>query len=82
MIKIIDKKLPLERVEVTRAAEASKIEANDPTSSKFLKECRNRSPSTPSGTGGISVLAHVEHTGQLNAKAFELGASQRLLARR
>ena len=75
MIKIINKKLPLERVEVSRSDAEAKIKPRtSPTSWRSLKDCRSPSPFTPwERTGGTSApVPHVDHTGQLNAKAFEL----------
>ena len=75
MIKIINKKLPLERVEVTRADAEAKIQAqNEPYKLEILEGLQEPITLYTLGEEWWDLCAgpHVEHTGQLNAKAFEL----------
>ncbi|QNJ17150.1 threonyl-tRNA synthetase [Synechococcus sp. A18-40] len=75
MIKIINKKVPLERVEVTRAEAETKIKAqNEPYKLEILEGLQDPITLYTLGEDWWDLCAgpHVEHTGQLNAKAFEL----------
>ena len=75
MIKIINKKLPLERVEVSRSEAEAKIEAqNEPYKLEILEGLQEPITLYTLGEDWWDLCAgpHVEHTGQLNAKAFEL----------
>ena len=75
MIKIINKKAPLERVEVTRAEAETKIKAqNEPYKLEILEGLQEPITLYTLGDEWWDLCAgpHVEHTGQLNAKAFEL----------
>ena len=75
MIKIINKKLPLERVDVSRAdAEAKIKEQNEPYKLEILEGLQEPITLYTLGEEWWDLCAgpHVEHTGQLNAKAFEL----------
>ena len=75
MIKIINKKLPLERVEVTREQAEAKIKAqNEPYKLEILEGLQEPITLYTLGEDWWDLCAgpHVEHTGQLNAKAFEL----------
>ena len=75
MIKIINKKLPLERVEVSRSEAEAKIQAqNEPYKLEILEGLQEPITLYTLGEAWWDLCAgpHVEHTGQLNAKAFEL----------
>ena len=75
MIKIINKKLPLERVEVSRNEAEEKIKAqNEPYKLEILEGLKEPITLYTLGEDWWDLCAgpHVEHTGQLNAKAFEL----------
>ena len=75
MIKIINKKLPLERVEVSRNEAEEKIKAqNEPYKLEILEGLQEPITLYTLGEQWWDLCAgpHVEHTGQLNAKAFEL----------
>ena len=75
MIKIINKKLPLERVEVSRSEAEEKIKAqNEPYKLEILEGLQEPITLYTLGEDWWDLCAgpHVEHTGQLNAKAFEL----------
>jgi len=75
MIKIMNKKVPLERVEVTRAEAETKIKAqNEPYKLEILEGLQDPITLYTLGEDWWDLCAgpHVEHTGQLNAKAFEL----------
>ena len=75
MIKIINKKLPLERVEVSRSEAEEKIKAqNEPYKLEILEGLQEPITLYTLGEEWWDLCAgpHVEHTGQLNAKAFEL----------
>ena len=75
MIKIINKKLPLERVEVSRADAEAKIRSqNEPYKLEILEDLQEPITLYTLGNEWWDLCAgpHVEHTGQLNAKAFEL----------
>ncbi len=75
MIKIINKKLPLERVEVSRNAAEEKIKAqNEPYKLEILEGLQEPITLYTLGEDWWDLCAgpHVDHTGQLNAKAFEL----------
>ncbi len=75
MIKIINKNVPLERVEVTRAEAETKIKAqNEPYKLEILEGLQEPITLYTLGEDWWDLCAgpHVEHTGQLNAKAFEL----------
>ena len=75
MIKIINKKLPLERVEVSRNEAEEKIKAqNEPYKLEILKGLQEPITLYTLGEDWWDLCAgpHVDHTGQLNAKAFEL----------
>ena len=75
MIKIINKKLPLERVEVSRSQAEAKIKAqNEPYKLEILEGLQEPITLYTLGEDWWDLCAgpHVEHTGQLNAKAFEL----------
>ena len=75
MIKIINKKLPLERVEVSRSQAEEKIKAqNEPYKLEILEGLQEPITLYTLGEDWWDLCAgpHVEHTGQLNAKAFEL----------
>ena len=75
MIKIINKKLPLERVEVSRADAEAKIRSqNEPYKLEILEGLQEPITLYTLGNEWWDLCAgpHVEHTGQLNAKAFEL----------
>ena len=75
MIKIINKKLPLERVEVSRSEAEAKIKAqNEPYKLEILEGLQEPITLYTLGEDWWDLCAgpHVEHTGQLNAKAFEL----------
>ncbi|WP_392347629.1 threonine--tRNA ligase [Parasynechococcus sp.] len=75
MIKIINKKLPLERVEVSRGeAEAKITSQNEPYKLEILEGLQEPITLYTLGDDWWDLCAgpHVDHTGQLNAKAFEL----------
>ncbi|WP_390128471.1 threonine--tRNA ligase [Synechococcus sp. HIMB2401] len=75
MIKIINKKLPLERVEVSRNEAEEKIKAqNEPYKLEILEGLQEPITLYTLGEEWWDLCAgpHVDHTGQLNAKAFEL----------
>ena len=75
MIKIINRKLPLERVEVSRAEAETRIKAqNEPYKLEILEGLQEPITLYTLGEKWWDLCAgpHVEHTGQLNAKAFEL----------
>ena len=75
MIKIINKKLPLERVEVSRGQAEAKIKAqNEPYKLEILEGLQEPITLYTLGEAWWDLCAgpHVDHTGQLNAKAFEL----------
>ena len=75
MIKIINKKLPLERVEVSRNEAEEKIKAqNEPYKLEILEGLHEPITLYTLGEDWWDLCAgpHVDHTGQLNAKAFEL----------
>ena len=75
MIKIINKKLPLERVEVSRNEAEAKIKAqNEPYKLEILEGLQEPITLYTLGEDWWDLCAgpHVDHTGQLNAKAFEL----------
>ena len=78
MIKIINQKLPLERVEVSRAEAETRIKAqNEPYKLEILEGLQEPITLYTLGEKWWDLCAgpHVEHTGQLNAKAFELELS-------
>ena len=75
MIKIINRKLPLERVEVSRAEAEAKIKAqNEPYKLEILSGIQ--APITLYTLGeewwDLCAGPHVANTSELNAKAFEL----------
>lgn len=75
MIKIINKKLPLERIEVSRSEAEAKIKAqNEPYKLEILEGLQEPITLYTLGEEWWDLCAgpHVEHTGQLNPKAFEL----------
>ncbi|OUT70700.1 MAG: threonine--tRNA ligase [Synechococcus sp. TMED19] len=75
MIKIINKKLPLERVEVSRTEAEEKIKAQkEPYKLEILEGLQEPITLYTLGEEWWDLCAgpHVEHTGQLNPKAFEL----------
>jgi threonyl-tRNA synthetase len=75
MIKIINQKLPLERVEVSRSEAETRIKAqNEPYKLEILEGLQEPITLYTLGEKWWDLCAgpHVEHTGQLNAKAFEL----------
>ena len=75
MIKIINQKLPLQRVEVSRAEAETRIKAqNEPYKLEILEGLQEPITLYTLGEKWWDLCAgpHVEHTGQLNAKAFEL----------
>ena len=75
MIKIINKKLPLQRVEVSRNEAEEKIKAqNEPYKLEILEGLQEPISLYTLGEDWWDLCAgpHVDHTGQLNAKAFEL----------
>ena len=75
MIKIINKKLPLERVEVSRSDAEAKIKTqNEPYKLEILQGLQEPITLYTLGEEWWDLCAgpHVEHTGQLNTKAFEL----------
>ena len=75
MIKIINQKLPLKQVEVSRAEAETRIKAqNEPYKLEILEGLQEPITLYTLGEKWWDLCAgpHVEHTGQLNAKAFEL----------
>ena len=81
MIKIINKKLPLERVEVSRNEAEEKIKAqNEPYKLEILEGLQEPITLDTLGEDWWDLCAgpHVDHTGQLNAKALSWKASQAL----
>ena len=75
MIKIINKNLPLERLEVSRNEAEEKIKAqNEPYKLEILEGLQEPITLYTLGEDWWDLCAgpHVDHTGQLNAKAFEL----------
>ena len=75
MIKIINKKLPLERLEVSRAEAQTKIKAqNEPYKLEILAGINEPITLYTLGEEWWDLCAgpHVATTGELNAKAFEL----------
>ena len=75
MIKIINKKLPLQRVEVSRNEAEEKIKAqNEPYKLEILEGLHEPITLYTLGEDWWDLCAgpHVDNTGQLNAKAFEL----------
>ena len=74
MIKIINKKLPLERVEVSRSEAKLKSSQNEPYKLEILEGLQEPITLYTLGEDWWDLCAspHVDHTGQLNAKAFEL----------
>ena len=75
MIKIINRKLPLERVEVSRSEAEAKIKTqNEPYKLEILEGLQEPITLYTLGEEWWDLCAgpHVKHTGQLNAKAFEL----------
>ena len=78
MIKIINKKLPLQRVEVSRNEAEEKIKAqNEPYKLEILEGLHEPITLYTLGEDWWDLCAgpHVDNTGQLNAKAFELELS-------
>ena len=75
MIRIINRKLPLERIEVSRAEAESRIQAqNEPYKLEILAGIQEPITLYTLGEEWWDLCAgpHVAHTGELNAKAFEL----------
>ena len=75
MIKIINRKLPLERVEVSRAEAEAKIKAqNEPYKLEILAGIQEPITLYTLGEEWWDLCAgpHVANTSELNAKAFEL----------
>jgi threonyl-tRNA synthetase len=75
MIKIINKKLPLERLEVSRAEAEAKIKAqNEPYKLEILAGIQEPITLYTLGEEWWDLCAgpHVANTSELNAKAFEL----------
>jgi len=75
MIKIINRKLPLERVEVSRAEAEAKIKAqNEPYKLEILSGIQEPITLYTLGEEWWDLCAgpHVANTSELNAKAFEL----------
>ncbi|QPN70378.1 threonine--tRNA ligase [Synechococcus sp. CBW1108] len=75
MVKIINKKLPLERLEVSRAEAERRIQAiNEPYKLEILAGIKEPISLYTLGDQWWDLCAgpHVAHTGELNAKAFEL----------
>ncbi|MDC3168567.1 threonine--tRNA ligase [bacterium] len=75
MIKIINEKLPLQRVEVSRNEAEEKIKAqNEPYKLEILEGLHEPITLYTLGEDWWDLCAgpHVDNTGQLNAKAFEL----------
>ena len=75
MVKIINRKLPLERLEVSRAEAERRIQAiNEPYKLEILAGITEPISLYTLGDQWWDLCAgpHVAHTGELNAKAFEL----------
>ena len=75
MIRIINKKLPLERIEVSRAEAEARIKAqNEPYKLEILAGIQEPITLYTLGEEWWDLCAgpHVANTGELNAKAFEL----------
>ncbi len=75
MIKIINRKLPLERIEVSRAEAEAKIKAqNEPYKLQILAGIQEPITLYTLGNEWWDLCAgpHVANTSELNAKAFEL----------
>ncbi len=75
MIKIINRKLPLERIEVSRAEAEAKIKAqNEPYKLEILAGIQEPISLYTLGDDWWDLCAgpHVANTSELNAKAFEL----------
>ena len=75
MAKLIGRRLPLERVEVSRADAEAKIRAqNEPYKLEILESLQEPITLYTLGDDWWDLCAgpHVAHTGELNAKAFEL----------
>ena len=75
MIKIINRKLPLQRIEVSRAEAEAKIKAlNEPYKLEILAGIQEPITLYTLGEEWWDLCAgpHVAHTGELNARAFEL----------
>ena len=75
MIKIINRKLPLERIEVSRAEAEAKIKAqNEPYKLQILAGIQEPISLYTLGNDWWDLCAgpHVANTSELNAKAFEL----------
>jgi len=68
MVKIINRKLPVVREEVSREADAASRN-NEPYKLEILEALRNRLLYTTWGGGGICVL-DLENTSELNPKAL------------
>ena len=75
MIRIINKKLPLERIEVSRAEAETRIQSqNEPYKLEILAGIQEPITLYTLGEEWWDLCAgpHVANTGELNAKAFEL----------
>ena len=75
MVKIINRKLPLERLEVSRAEAERRIQAiNEPYKLEILAGITEPISLYTLGDQWWDLCAgpHVAHTGELNARAFEL----------
>jgi threonyl-tRNA synthetase len=75
MVKIINRRLPLERQEVSREEARSRIETqNEPYKLEILEGLQDPITLYSLGESWWDLCAgpHVAHTGELNAKAFEL----------
>ena len=75
MVKIINRKLPLERLEVSRAEAERRIQAiNEPYKLEILAGINEPISLYTLGDQWWDLCAgpHVAHTGELNARAFEL----------
>ena len=75
MVRIINRRLPLERIEVSRGEAERRIQAqNEPYKLEILAGLQEPITLYTLGEEWWDLCAgpHVEHTGQLNAKAFEL----------
>ena len=75
MIKIINRRLPLERVEVSREEAERRIRAqNEPYKLEILAGLQDPITLYTLGDGWWDLCAgpHVAHTGELDARAFEL----------
>ena len=75
MVKIINRKLPLERLEVSRAEAERRIQAiNEPYKLEILAGIKEPISLYTLGDQWWDLCAgpHVAHTGELNARAFEL----------